>query len=278
MEQPDSTTTLFGKQYGYKQIEQVCSAFFATAFALRDVRDTIQKLNKCREDERNIKDDARVFRSYTQSGSLHWMPDLEIAGHRVADARSVVGRLRPALYVAEHGSLFLPLCHIQSSTKTIFDRVLDDLNDIVEPLTASIPAEWKPENHEAWDALEPRARRAKMLPVYLAAVSSRHDSIITTDVQMRVDQMWDRAKTANRLMETLGQAHQPLLDGSLLIAELGYLACASVNYGGQIDDAYPVADRFPCDFNEADDWRRYASLLQRLRTISPLTPLPAACS
>lgn len=261
---------LFGKHYDYKQIEHVCSAFFDTAYALRDVGDAVRFLNQRRAAERNTPEFARVVRWYRRRWSLDWMPDLECVGQRVSGARSTIERLRPALYVAEHGPIFLPFRHVQDHARTIFDRVLDRLDEIVEPLKASIPAEWEPANYEAWDALKPRARCAKMLPVYLAATQASHNPVITTDTQLHVDEMWKVAQIAHRLMETLGQAHQPLLDGSLLLAEIGYLACSSVDFGGQIDDSYPVADRFPRDFIEAEDWQRYASLLQRFKAIAPL--------
>lgn len=266
----ESPPTLFGKHYDYKQIEHVCSAFFDTAYGLRDVADTVRWLSQRRAAERNTPEFARVVRWYRRRCRLDWMPDLEHVGRRISDARSVIERLRPALYVAEHGPIFLPFRHIQNHARTIFDRVLDRLDEIVEPLKASLPAEWEPANYEDWDALKPRARCAKMLPMYLAATQTSHNPVITTDTQMHVDEMWKVAQIAHRLMEALGQAHQPWLDGSLLLADMGYLACASVDFGGQIDDSYPVADRFPRDFIEPDDWRRYASLLQRFKAIAPL--------
>jgi hypothetical protein len=178
MEQPESAPTLFGKHYDYKQIKHVCSAFFDTAYALRDVADAVRFLNKRRAVERNTPEFARVVRWYRRRWRLDWMPDLERVGQRISDARSVIERLRPALYVAEQGPIFLPFRHIQDHARTIFDRVLDRLDEIAGPLTASIPREWEPANYEAWDALKPpRAlcEDASRLPRCDAGVSpSRH--------------------------------------------------------------------------------------------------------
>jgi hypothetical protein len=242
---------------------------------LREVTEAVSYLAKRGEAERNEAKVTDVVRPYRRRDRLNWFPSLTSLVHRIDDAQTTVKQLRPALYVAEHGPIFEPFPRIARAARTVFDQVLDDLSAVLASLEAAMPPELGAENCEAWNALKPRTRAQKMQPLYFAALQAFVSPALTIDVDMNLARMWVSAVIGHRLMETLGVAHQSLLDGSLCLAEIGYLARDSSSYTGRIDNPYPDGHFFPEGFKDEHGredrtrWRQYALLMRRLRDIAP---------